>query len=64
MDDDRVRDSHANLDGDVVDWDKTFDNQLSFPRDPSGEPGETINCRCYFVALPADQMETYQDEVS
>lgn len=64
MDDDRVRDSHVAMDGDVVDWDKPFDNGLFFPRDPSGEAGQTINCRCSFVALPAEQMSEYEDEVS
>lgn len=64
MDDDRVRDDHRALDGDVVDWDADFDNGLSFPRDPRGEAGQTINCRCSFVALPAEQMRDYEDEVS
>jgi HK97 family phage portal protein len=59
-DDDRVRDSHAALDGDVEDWDAPFGNGLYFPRDPGGQPDDTINCRCSFISLPADQM----DEVS
>lgn len=59
-DDDRVRDSHAALDGDVLDWDAPFSNGLYFPRDPGGAPEETINCRCTLVTLPKDQM----DEVS
>lgn len=64
MDDDRVRDEHKALDGDVVDWDKPFDNGLSFPRDPTGEAGDVINCRCTFVTLPAEQMSEYENEVS
>lgn len=64
LDDDRVRDEHQALDGDVVDWDKPFDNGLSFPRDPSGDGSQTINCRCNFVALPAEQMSEYENEVS
>lgn len=64
MDDDRVRDEHKSLDGDVVDWDKPFDNGLSFPRDPSGDAGSVINCRCTWVTLPAEQMSEYENEVS
>jgi SPP1 gp7 family putative phage head morphogenesis protein len=48
--DDRVRDSHADLEGEVVIIGDTFSNGLRFPLDPSGDPGEVINCRC--VTLP------------
>jgi HK97 family phage portal protein len=60
--DDRVRDSHEALNGDVVDWDQAFDNGLFFPRDPQGEAGDIINCRCTWVTLPADQMESLVEE--
>ena len=40
------RETHAAQDGDIVDIDETFANGLSYPGDPSGGPGEVINCRC------------------
>jgi SPP1 gp7 family putative phage head morphogenesis protein len=47
----RVRDSHAELDGDVVVVGDRFANGLLYPLDPAGPPEEIVNCRC--VALPA-----------
>lgn len=46
--DDRVRDSHAEADGQVVGLDEDFDlGGISTPGPGmSGEPGEDINCRC------------------
>jgi HK97 family phage portal protein len=50
--DNRVRDEHEALDGDVVDVDSKFANGLLYPRDPSGEASSTINCRCTLLMLP------------
>lgn len=56
--DDRVRDSHVELDGVSVELDSKFANGLFFPRDPEGEAGEVINCRCTTIEyLPEDQDE-------
>lgn len=44
--DDRVRDSHVELDGEVRNLDEEFKEGLRFPRDPNGEAAEVINCRC------------------
>lgn len=44
--DDRVRDSHAELNGVRVDVDDIFPNGLMYPGDPDGEPAEVYNCRC------------------
>lgn len=52
--DDRVRDSHVGLQGEAVGHNKKFSNGLDFPRDPDGEAGEVINCRCTMLVLPAD----------
>ena len=41
-----TRDSHVDLDGEVVEPDKTFSNGLMYPGDPSGRPEEVYNCRC------------------
>lgn len=48
--DDRTRDSHAALDGEIVENDKTFSNGCRFPGDPRGAPGEIYNCRCTLVS--------------
>lgn len=54
--DDKVRDSHAAQDNMVREAGKSFPNGLKFPRDPSGEADEVINCRCSFVDfLPEDK---------
>lgn len=45
--DGKVRDSHVELQGDVVDYDEPFDNGLQYPRDvKASDPEEVINCRC------------------
>ena len=44
--DDRTRDSHAEIDGEIVDLDELFSNGCEYPGDPKGEPGEVFNCRC------------------
>jgi len=44
--DDRVRDSHAELDGVVIGLDEVFDNGCDHPGDENGDPDEVINCRC------------------
>ena len=46
--DERTRDSHAELDGEIRKWDEPFSNGLMFPQDFSGEPEEVYNCRCSF----------------
>jgi HK97 family phage portal protein len=55
-DDDRVRETHVELHGDVVPHDEEFKNGLQFPRDPSGPGDEVINCRCTWIMVPKDQM--------
>lgn len=44
--DDRTRDWHAMMDGEVVGINKKFSNGLMFPGDPSAPADEIINCRC------------------
>lgn len=41
-----TRDSHVDLDGEVVEIDKMFSNGLMYPGDASGRPEEVYNCRC------------------
>lgn len=47
--DDRTRESHVDLDGEVRELDKPFSNGLMYPADPSGAPAEVYNCRCTMV---------------
>lgn len=44
--DSRTRETHAALDGKMVDRDDLFDNGLLYPGDPDGDPEEVYNCRC------------------
>ena len=46
----RTRDSHRQLDGEVVDDDGKFSNGLRYPGDPEGPGAEVWNCRCTLVA--------------
>ena len=50
--DDRVRDSHKELDGETVPLDQIFSNGLEFPGQTGGAPGEVINCRCNLLSKP------------
>lgn len=47
--DERVRASHAAIDGEQVETDKRFSNGLMYPGDKSGAPAEVYNCRCAMV---------------
>ena len=44
--DDRTRDSHAEVDGEIIPIDGKYSNGLSYPGDMSGPLEEWINCRC------------------
>ncbi|MFA6158889.1 MAG: phage portal protein [Candidatus Paceibacterota bacterium] len=41
-----VREEHAAMDGQERPIDMPFSNGLMWPGDPSGDPGETVNCEC------------------
>jgi HK97 family phage portal protein len=59
--DERVRDTHAALDGAIAivgtnDWEGgggVVATSLRYPLDPTAPPGETINCRC--VTIPVEE---------
>lgn len=53
--DEKVRDSHAQVDGDVVHIGEHFKNGLLFPLDPEGDPEDIINCRCVAVATRSEE---------
>jgi hypothetical protein len=52
--DDRVRDSHSELDGERIPMNEEFKSGLSYPRDPEASASETINCRCTWLMIPPD----------
>lgn len=47
--DNRTRDTHAAIDGQMRDPDKPFSNGLLYPGDYAGAPSEVYNCRCTMV---------------
>lgn len=55
--DDRTRNSHKHLDGQVRPVGQTFSNGLMYPGDPEGPPGEVINCRCTMIT----EVDGYKD---
>jgi len=44
--DDRVRDSHRHVDGEIRAMEDTFSNGLLYPNAPGAPAAETCNCRC------------------
>ena len=59
MHDDRVRESHAALDGATVPSGEKFqvgDVKLRYPGEPVGDPKEWIYCRCVLQVLKEDAM--------
>ena len=62
--DDRVRDTHAQADGQIVMANNTFlvgGQPMMFPGDPAGGAAETINCRCSVAYFPIEGAETIGD---
>ena len=56
--DDRTRESHVEIDGEIIPFGGTYSNGLAYPGDTSGPIEEWINCRCSnapFV-MPAGMM--------
>ena len=50
--DDRTRDTHRDLDGQVQEVDDPFESDLGdimFPGDPNADPGNVYNCRCTLI---------------
>lgn len=60
--DDLVRDSHAEYDGQAVGADEEFAPGLKFPRDPECEDAsEVINCRCTDITYDAEDQDLIND---
>ena len=50
--DDSTREAHADVDGETVSIEESFSvdgEDLEYPGDDSGSPGNTINCRCTII---------------
>jgi SPP1 gp7 family putative phage head morphogenesis protein len=60
--DDRVRDSHADMHGQIVRSGDPYSNGLMYPGDMSGDIEEYINCRCVEVAFEMPEGMTAPDE--
>lgn len=56
--DNKVRDEHDHMDGEVVGKDDNFSNGLKFPRDPNGPAHEVVNCRCAVIDFIEDDRES------
>ena len=55
--DDRTRDTHADLDGQIRDIDEPFEvdgMEIDYPGDPSADPSLVYNCRCTLVYVYPD----------
>jgi HK97 family phage portal protein len=60
--DDRVRESHADIDGETVALEDAFSNGLMHPGDENGDPEEVINCRCSLLYHGAEIGAEADDE--
>lgn len=64
--DGRTRASHVAANRQTVPLDEPFrvgGARLMFPGDPTGPPGEVVNCRCVVSPVPADVVPELTDEV-
>lgn len=59
-----VRDSHANVDGEVVEVDKAFSNGLQYPREAGAPAAEVINCRCTRITFAAEDESAISDTLN
>ena len=51
---------HWVLQGETRAIDEPFSNGLDYPRDVKGEGGNVINCRCDFLMVPKEDLESLQ----
>ena len=70
-DDDRTRDSHAEINGEIIRIGDTYSNGLAYPGDTSGPIEEWINCRCsnapfvipYGYMAPPDMKQFHESDL-
>ena len=51
---------HWVLQGETKEINEPFSNDLMYPRDVKGPPGQTINCRCDILMVPREDLESLQ----
>ena len=69
--DDRVRESHEEINGEIIRLGDKYSNGLEYPGDTSGPIEEWINCRCsnapfvipYGYVAPPDKVQFYEDDL-
>lgn len=67
--DDRTRETHMAVDGQIRELDKRFSNGLMYPGDPSGGAAEVVNCRCALLqrarwALGEGELQVLKDRAA
>lgn len=63
--DSRTRDTHRDVDGEIVPTHKTFSNGCRYPGDPRGDPAETYNCRCCLGSvLPKYKVKSNKEKLT
>lgn len=62
--DDRVRDSHEDIDGDEVEYGEQFRNGLRFPCEVGGPADEVINCRCTLLPIAEGLTDDESDSLA
>ena len=55
--DNRVRDSHMQVEDEVIQFGDTFSNGLRYPMDPEAPVEEVANCRCALVVLTPEMFD-------
>ena len=69
--DDRTRESHLEIDGEIIQMGGTYSNGLRYPGDTDGDISEWINCRCsnapfvipYGYMAPADKERFHETDL-
>ena len=70
-DDDRTRETHAEINGEIIPFGSKYSNGLEYPGDTSGPIEEWINCRCsnapyvipYGYMAPPDKEQFREDDL-
>jgi len=63
MQDERVRDSHAEIEGEEVPVGAQFSIGVAYPGDPSGDISEIANCRCFLYPVTKSRGKLYTAEI-
>ena len=71
MADERVRGTspndsanHVSLHGEERNWNESFSNGISHPRDPSGPAKECVNCRCTMITIFPEDIDKVREDIA